>query len=381
VQLPGLLTAVILHPPVLGATLTSHDASAALAIRGVRQIIELPVPKQPCKFQPLGGLAVIAENTWAALRGRKALVATWSHGDNAIYESASYRKQQAATIRGAGAVVRSRGHAEDALASATSRLEADYFMPHLSHAPMEPPVATANVKDGKCEVWTCTQNPQECQVVVAELTGIAPTNVTVNVTLLGGGFGRKSKPDYVGEAAFLSQQLGAPVHVQWTREDDIRHDYFHTTSAQSFIDIRQLVHHRLEARAHLLPKLVERAHVLGQLANPLHRFVAVGHDRGELGVDVGQAAFQAVQEGFELFRQTREKTLARMPRRPKKAAGPRDESCLRTLKRRVLVPMWSKRRRSRAPSTRCRSFRFRARCCSPIRCCPCTSSSRVIARW
>ena len=232
VRLPGMLTAVMVHPPVLGATLVSHDATAALAIRGVRHVLVMPTPTPPYKFQPLGGLAVIADNTWAALRGRKALTATWSTSDNAVYDSTTYRARQAATIRGACAVVRSRGAADEALANAASRLEAEYFMPHLSHAPMEPPAATASVKDGKCEVWTCTQNPQECQAVVAEVTGLDPADVTVNVTLLGGGFGRKSKPDYVGEAAFLSRELGVPVRVQWTREDDIRHDYFHTTSAQ-----------------------------------------------------------------------------------------------------------------------------------------------------
>ncbi|MEZ0314400.1 MAG: molybdopterin cofactor-binding domain-containing protein [Myxococcota bacterium] len=232
VKLPGLLTAVILHPPVVGGTLASYDATPALAIRGVRQVVELPAPQPPYKFQPLGGLAVIADNTWAALRGRKALVATWNHGDNAAYDSTSYREQQTATIRGNCTVVRSRGRTADAMSGAASRLEAEYFMPHLSHAPMEPPAATAHVKDGKCEVWTCTQNPQESQAVIAAVTGLPPADITVNVTLLGGGFGRKSKPDYVGEAAFLSQKVGAPVRVQWTREDDIRHDYFHTTSVQ-----------------------------------------------------------------------------------------------------------------------------------------------------
>ncbi len=232
VKLPGLLTAVMLHPPVLGSSLASYDASRALAIRGVRHVIALPTPQPPYKFQPLGGLAVVADNTWAAMRGRKALVATWSPSDNASYESSSYRAEQAETIRKACSVVRSRGQADEALGSAASRIEAEYFMPHLSHAPMEPPTATAHVRDGKCEVWAATQNPQESQNVVAAATGLAPTDVTVNVTLLGGGFGRKSKPDYVGEAAFLSQKIGAPVRVQWTREDDIRHDYFHTTSAQ-----------------------------------------------------------------------------------------------------------------------------------------------------
>jgi isoquinoline 1-oxidoreductase beta subunit len=151
-----------------------------------------------------------------------------------VYDSDRYREAQTATIRAACKVVRSCGQTDQALASASKRIDAEYFLPHLSHAPMEPPAATAWWKDGACEAWACTQNPQSARTQVAETLGVGEDKVTVNVTLLGGAFGRKSKPDYVAEAAYLSRAVGAPVRVQWTRSDDIRNDYFHTTDAQRF---------------------------------------------------------------------------------------------------------------------------------------------------
>ena len=232
VKLPGLLTAVVLHPPTAGGELKRYDATKALAIDGVKQVVELPAPSRPYGFKSLGGLAVVATTTWAALRGRHALEATWDLGDNAVYESNAYRDQLTRTIREPGSVARSTGHVDDALASAAIKLEAEYFMPHLAHAPMEPPTATAHVHDGRCEVWAATQNPQAARDEVADALGLPKDKVTMHVTLVGGGFGRKSKPDYVIEAALVAKAVGAPVRLQWTREDDIRHDYFHTTSAQ-----------------------------------------------------------------------------------------------------------------------------------------------------
>lgn len=274
IQLPGLLVAVVLHPPVVGGGIASFDATKALAVRGVRHVIELPAPKPPWKFQSLGGLAVVAENTWAALRGRAALQVRWNRGDNVVYDSARYREEQSKTIRMPGTVVRSRGHADQALAGAASRIEAEYYMPHVAHAPMEPPAATADVKNGKAEVWASTQNPQESRASVAAVTGLAEEDVTVNVTLLGGGFGRKSKPDYVAEAAFISQKIGAPVRVQWTRDDDVKHDYFHTTSAQ-----------RLEAGLDADGKLVAWRH--RTTFPPIASLFTAGAKLGRLG-ELGQ---------------------------------------------------------------------------------------------
>lgn len=235
VKLPGLLTAVILHPPVVGGRLTSVDTSATLGVPGVHSVVELPVPTPPYKFQPLGGIAVIAEHTWAALQGRALLKPVWEHGENAAYESNAYREQQLAVVRQPCKVVRKKGAADDVIARSARVVSAEYCMPHLSHAPMEPPSATAWFKgDGTCEVWTCTQNPQQVRADVAAIVGLAEDKVDVHVTLLGGAFGRKSKSDFACEAAFLSKHVGTPVRLQWTREDDIRHDYFHTTDVQRF---------------------------------------------------------------------------------------------------------------------------------------------------
>ena len=232
VKLPGMLTAVIARPPVVGGRPTQHDASKALAVPGVRHVIPLPTPQPPFAFQPLGGIAVVADDTWSALRGRALLAVTWAAGANGNYDSQAYRQTLLAAVSAPGHVVREVGDVTAALASAAKRVEATYHVPHLAHATMEPPAALARFDGKTCEVWTSTQNPQASRKEVAKALGIDPEQVTVHVTLLGGGFGRKSKPDYVVEAALLSQATGAPVRVQWTREDDIQHDYYHTVSTQ-----------------------------------------------------------------------------------------------------------------------------------------------------
>lgn len=230
--LPGMLTAVIARPPVVGGRMVKHDAKKALAVKGVKHVVPLPVPTKPWGFQPLGGVAVVAENTWAALKGRAALDVTWDHGENLVYDSPAYREELAKTVLRPGKPVREVGDAEKALATAARRIEAVYYTPNLVHAPMEPPVAVARIVQGRCEVWAPTQNPQAARTAVAKALGVDEKQVTVHVTLLGGGFGRKSKPDYVVEAALVAKQVGAPVRVQWTREDDVQHGYYHSVSAQ-----------------------------------------------------------------------------------------------------------------------------------------------------
>ncbi|MDA1064418.1 MAG: molybdopterin-dependent oxidoreductase, partial [Proteobacteria bacterium] len=179
------------------------------------------------------GVAVLATNTWAAQRGRAALKIEWDFGANASYDSPAYRKTLEASARAEGSKILARGDLAAAFAGAAKTLDAVYYAPMLSQAPMEPPAATAIINaDGSCEVWACTQDPQTAQGVVAGALGIEPAQVTINVTLLGGGFGRKSKPDFVAEAALLAQKSGKPVKVTWTREDDIRHGYFHSESCQ-----------------------------------------------------------------------------------------------------------------------------------------------------
>jgi isoquinoline 1-oxidoreductase subunit beta len=186
----------------------------------------------PAKFQPLGGVAVIAKNTWAAMKGRDALKTTWEDGPHGSYDSAAFKTQMEATARQPGAVLRNDGDAEKALASADKVVTGEYYLPHIAHASMEPVNATASFTGGKCEVWAPVQSPGGTREEVAKNLGLKPDDVVIHTTLLGGGFGRKSKCDYAIEAALLSKAVGAPVKVIWTREDDIQHDYFHTVSVE-----------------------------------------------------------------------------------------------------------------------------------------------------
>lgn len=232
IRLPGMLTAVILRPPVVGGKVKRIDDAAALKVPGVRKIIQLPTWTAPAKFQPLGGVAVVADHTWAAMRGRAALVVEWDPGENVLYDSTAYKVGLEAVVRAPGEVARKVGDAETVLAGAKRLVSAEYYVPHLIHAPMEPPVAVARVDEKGCEVWASTQNPQGAAAEIARELKLDPKNVVVHVTFLGGGFGRKSKPDHITEAALLAKAVGAPVRVQWTREDEIRHGYYHACSTQ-----------------------------------------------------------------------------------------------------------------------------------------------------
>jgi isoquinoline 1-oxidoreductase beta subunit len=232
VVLPDMKYASIERPPVYGGTVKTYDAKAALAVAGVEKVVEIPAAPLPTGFAPLGGVAVIASNTWAAQRARQQLAITWNDGPNGTFDTDVYYKQLASTALQPGRALRSGGDVDTALAGAAKHISADYFVPHLAHAMMEPEAAVARIVDGQCEVWTATQNPQQARQTVAQAIGFDQSRVTINVTLLGGGFGRKSKPDYVAEAAFLAKAIDAPVKVTWTREDDIRNEYFHAACAQ-----------------------------------------------------------------------------------------------------------------------------------------------------
>lgn len=233
VRREGMLYAVIARPPVFGGRVASVDDSAALQVAGVERIVRLDPPAIPAEFQPLGGVAVIARNTWAAIKGREALVIEWEDGPHAAYSSDDFRAElEAAVQTGDGTLILNRGDVETALAEAPTRVVAEYYIPHLAQAPMEPPAAVADVRDGSCEVWACVQAPQVTRLRLAQRMELPEEDVTVNVTLLGGGFGRKSKPDFVLEAAILSREMGAPVKLTWTREDDLNHSYYHTVSVE-----------------------------------------------------------------------------------------------------------------------------------------------------
>jgi isoquinoline 1-oxidoreductase beta subunit len=231
-RLPGMKYAVIARPPVTGGKLVSFDAADAMKVSGVEKVLEVKGWPWPSKFQPLGGVAVIARNTGAAIKGRDALKIVWNDGANGKYESVAYRTELEEAARKPGLVVRKEGDVDAALRSADKVIVGEYYLPHLAHLSMEPPVAVANVRGDKAEIWAPVQSPGGTREDVAKTLGISEGNVTVNVTLLGGGFGRKSKCDYALEAALLSKEIGAPVKVQWTREDDVRHGFLHTVSVE-----------------------------------------------------------------------------------------------------------------------------------------------------
>ncbi|MBX9591165.1 MAG: molybdopterin-dependent oxidoreductase [Hyphomonadaceae bacterium] len=235
VMVPGMKFAVIARPPVLGGKVATLDSSAAMKVPGVEKIVTLSPTPAPYKFGPLGGVAVIARSTWAAIKGREALKITWDNGPNGSHDSKAYRAELEAAVKKPGKVERNVGDVDKALASAAKVITAEYYAPHLHHATMEPPAAVARMSHGKWEVWAPVQSPGQARDDIAAALGIAPAEITVQPPLLGGGFGRKSKCDFAIEAALLSRDLGGtPVKVVWTREDDMRHGFYHTVTAERF---------------------------------------------------------------------------------------------------------------------------------------------------
>jgi isoquinoline 1-oxidoreductase beta subunit len=255
VEVPGMLTAVIERSPVANGALLSYDPNPALAVAGVHAVLPIFPPGVRGggvgrAFRPHAGVAVIATNTWAARQGRKALkpTITWNLGPHATYDSDVFRKELEESTGKPGNVVRKLKDVDDAFSQAGGDTkEAFYYVPHLAQTPMEPPVAVALFQNGRMEVWTPTQNPDGAQQAAGQVAlGLTDEQMadeafrekarqaaTVHVTMVGGGFGRKSKPDYVAEAAILAKQMpGVPIRVQWTREDDVKFSYYNAASSQ-----------------------------------------------------------------------------------------------------------------------------------------------------
>ncbi len=232
VDVPDMVYAVIARPPQVFGRTGSVDDSAALAVPGVLQAVKLPDAKPPASFQPMGGVAVIAKDTWAAIQGRRALEVSWRDGPNASYDSDAYGEALKESSRRKGTVRRKRGDVAAGLKGAAKTVTAEYYAPHLTQSPMEPPSGTARWTDDTLECWGCVQDPQETRSVLAGALGIDKEKITVKPTWLGGAFGRKSKPDFMIEAALLAKEVGKPVKVTWTREDDVRHGFYHAVSAQ-----------------------------------------------------------------------------------------------------------------------------------------------------
>jgi isoquinoline 1-oxidoreductase beta subunit len=225
VRVPGMLYAVIARCPTFGGKPVRFDAAKAKAVPGVKHVVEIPPTGPDGAFAP-GGVAVVAESSWAAIRGRQALGVEWDHGPNKAESSAALRQQMEQLLAQPGKVCRSDGDAEAALGRATRKVEAVYELPFVGHATMEPLNATVHVKPDSAEAWLPSQGPQWSQGVIAQIAGVPPPKVTVHTTLLGGGFGRRYHADFAAEAAQVSKAVGAPVQVLWTRDDDIQHGFF-----------------------------------------------------------------------------------------------------------------------------------------------------------
>ncbi len=212
---PGMQYAVIARCPVIGGKMTGYDPAAAKAVPGVLGVYEVST-----------GVAVVATNTWNAMQGRKALTCKWDDAAAAQVNSAAITKELKAKAATEGTVVREVGKTKESLAAGGQRITADYELPFLAHAPMEPANCTASFANGKCEIWAPTQTAQSAAKKIARKLNIPVSDVTVHVMLIGGGFGHRLLTDEIEEAVEVSKTVGAPVKLTWTREDDMRHSWY-----------------------------------------------------------------------------------------------------------------------------------------------------------
>jgi isoquinoline 1-oxidoreductase beta subunit len=217
VQFDGLLTAVVARAPVFGGTVKSLDDTAAKAVAGVRHVVQVP-----------SGVAVVADHFWAAKLGRDALKIEWDLGEGASLDSAAMLAEYRRLATTDGPVAATAGDVGAALGRAAKTVEAEYLVPYLAHAPMEPLNCTVKLDADGCEIWTGTQFQQMEQMSAAKIAGLDPSKVKVHTTFLGGGFGRRATPssDWVSEAVHVAKAAGAPVKTVWTREDDVRGGYY-----------------------------------------------------------------------------------------------------------------------------------------------------------
>jgi len=231
-RMTGMQYAVIARCPVFGGKLKSFDAAKAKAVPGVKEVIAID-PVGPGAFTA-GGVAVLADNSWAAIEGRKALQTSWDEGPAASESTDSLRKQFLDNAAKPGKVVRNDGDAEAALSAAAKKIEATYEFPFAAHATMEPMNCTVHVRPDSAEAWIPTQAPQWAQEIIAKVSGLAPEKVVVHTTLMGGGFGRRYQADFVMEAAQVAKVSGKPVMVLWTRDDDMQHGFYRPASYHRF---------------------------------------------------------------------------------------------------------------------------------------------------
>jgi len=224
----GLLYAVIARCTVFYGKVASFDATKAKAVLGVRDVFQVETSGRGASTN--GGVAVLADNSWAALQGRKALEVKWDEGAAATESSEELRKQFVANAANPGGVIRNEGDADSALAAAPNKVEAVYELPFAAHVCMEPMNCTVHIQADRAEAWVPTQAPQWAQGVIAEAAKLPPEKVIVHTTQMGGGFGRRYQADFVMEAAQVAKIAGKPVMVLWTREDDMHHDFYRPAS-------------------------------------------------------------------------------------------------------------------------------------------------------
>jgi len=229
-KIPGLKYAAITHCPVFGGKLKSVEKSAALAMKGVSAVVEIPRFDVP--YGSIGGVAVVADNNWTAQQALKKLKIEWDLGENQSYDTQAYKAQLVKNVESPAQVATERGDLTAAFASAKQKHSATYTGGHLSHSPMEPNASVVYVEKDKCEVWAATQAPAAIQDVLSKYLKREPKDIIVHVTMAGGAFGRKFKCDYVHEAAVISEKTGSPIQLTWSREEDMRTGYYHSISAQ-----------------------------------------------------------------------------------------------------------------------------------------------------
>ena len=227
VRFPGLRTALVARSPVFGGTVKSFDPAKARAVKGVEQVVQVP-----------SGVAVVASNFWSAKLGRDALQIDWDLGPGASLDSAKLLEDYRAQAQTKGAVATEKGDADAALSGAAKKVIAEYDVPYLAHATMEPMNCAVKLEGDRCEIWTGTQFQTMDQMTAAKIAGIPQQNVSIHTQFLGGGFGRRATPssDFVAEAVHVAKVAKVPVKVVWTREDDIQGGYY-----------RPLFLHRIEA--------------------------------------------------------------------------------------------------------------------------------------
>jgi isoquinoline 1-oxidoreductase beta subunit len=219
VQIPGMLYATVLRCPVFGGAVARFEDGAARGVPGVKRVLTIG-----------SGIAVVADNTWSALRARDLLQVSWREGGNADLDSAAIRERLRRAVERPGEVARTQGDVGHALGRSRRTVEALYETPYLAHAPMEPMNCTAHVGEGRCEVWAPTQAQGGARETAARVCGLPLRAVQVHTTYMGGAFGRRLEQDFVAEAVEISKAVAAPVQVLWTRADDMQHDFYRPAS-------------------------------------------------------------------------------------------------------------------------------------------------------